>query len=98
MENEKIDVYREYSRIAREEGYDELASLFNGIANILFTHADSFDTAAFDLETGQLYCRTNEAIWICLGCGNVLTGECAPELCPICGVPGSFYQLVTYYE
>jgi rubrerythrin len=98
MENAEIALYREYSQTAREEGYSDIASLFNGIANILLNHSLAFDNVAADLENGQLYCKQNESLWVCLGCGNILSGECAPDVCPICAVPGSFYQILMLSE
>ncbi len=91
------ELYREYSRVALEEGYNELSQLFNGIANIKLNHTVVFQTTATELETNTMFCREEEGLWLCLGCGNILSGLCAPEICPICGKPQGYYQFIRYY-
>lgn len=91
------NIYREYSRIATEEGFDALASLFNGIANIKLNHNLLFQQLAEDLQNNELFCKEEETLWICLGCGNILSGLCAPEICPICEYPQGYYQLYVPY-
>lgn len=88
--------YREYSRIAIEEGYDQLASLFNGIANIKLNHNVDFSTLVSDIKANQLLCKSEEVLWICIGCGNILSGVCAPEICPVCGYPQGYYEMLSY--
>ncbi|ROR23461.1 rubrerythrin [Mobilisporobacter senegalensis] len=90
------NIYREFSRIAVEEGFNDLASLFNGIANIKLNHNITFQTLADDMENNQLFCKERESLWICLGCGNILSGDCAPEICPICEYPQGYYQFYRY--
>jgi len=85
--------YREYSQIAIEEGYQDIASLFNGIGNIKLNHNLAFQNTAMDIERSELFCKPTENLWICLGCGNIISGLCAPEICPICGYPQGYYQL-----
>ena len=93
---EESSEYREYSRIAMEEGYDRLASLFNGIANIKLNHNTDFNILIRDIRNNQLLCKPSEVLWICLGCGNILSGLCAPEICPVCGYPQGYYELLSY--
>lgn len=90
------NLFREYTQIAIEEGYNEYASLFSGIANIMLNHLSSFETFFNDIVNDQLFCKNQEGLWICLGCGNILSGLCAPERCPICGYPQSYYRLLQY--
>jgi rubrerythrin len=87
------DLYSQFSRVATEEGYTDLASLFNGIANIKLNHYSTLQTLVENVETNQLFCKPKESLWICLGCGNILSGECAPQICPICGYPQGYYQI-----
>ena len=51
-----------------------------------------------DIINDQLYCKPEESLWICLGCGNILSGLCAPEICPVCGVDGGFYDHLSTYN
>jgi rubrerythrin len=87
------DMYREYSRIAIEEGFNDIAALFNGIGNIKLNHNLTFQLTANDLRNDELFCKEEQTLWICLGCGNILSGVCAPAICPICGYPQGYYEL-----
>lgn len=93
MEN---NLYREYARVAFEEGYNEYASLFSGIANIMLSHHNSLETFIKDIERNELFCKPQEGLWECLGCGNIMSGLCAPNICPICGYPQSYYHLLQF--
>lgn len=93
FENETNNLYRDYANTAKEEGYTDLASLFNGVANIELNHNLNFRSAYDNVVTGQEFCKPQSALWICLQCGNILGGECAPEICPICGFPQGYYAL-----
>ncbi len=86
-------LYRDYARIAREEGYNDIESLFNGIANIDLNHGLQLETQYNDVIRDQVFCKDQETLWICMQCGNILNGLCAPVVCPVCGFPQSFYRL-----
>ncbi len=92
-ENVGDNLFREYARIAREEGYDYIASLFNGIANIELNHDLRFRRLHDELIRGELYCQPVESLWICMQCGNIMSGLCAPEICPVCTFPQGYYRL-----
>ncbi len=87
------NIYREYAEIAREEGYNSIGALFDGVANIELNSEVIFQTFADDIVTNQVFCKDREVLWICLKCGNILGGLCAPEICPICGYPQGYYQV-----
>ncbi len=97
-EDRELNLYLEYSEQALEEGYDEFASLFNGISNILRNHLFAYEAAIDDIISNQLFCKPEETLWICIGCGNIISGLCAPEVCPVCLTPQGFYQQLTTYE
>jgi rubrerythrin len=86
-------MYRDFSRTATEEGYGDIASLFNGIANIKLNHNLIFQTYLNEMQSNTLFCKNEAKLWICLGCGNILSGTCAPAICPICGYPQGYYEL-----
>lgn len=93
-ESEALSKLRDYSIIASEEGFEAIASNLNGIANIMLGHISAYDRAISDIVNGELYCQPTETFWVCLGCGNVIVDECAPEICPVCFVSGGYYQKI----
>lgn len=84
--------YREYSSIAREEGYDDIAALFNGVANIELNHDLQFRSLYNQVLRDEVFCKPDITLWICLQCGNIMSGICAPEICPVCGFPQGYYK------
>ena len=78
--NEANTIYPEYARIATEEGYNEIASLFNGIANISLSHELRLTSIANDIESDSVFCKEGNSLWICTVCGNIMGGRCAPEI------------------
>ncbi len=87
------DIYRTSARIANQEGYHDIASLFNGIGNIKLNHSSMLQVQMMNIQDNQQFCKPNPALWVCMGCGNILNGECAPDICPICGYPQGYYRL-----
>ncbi len=76
--------YKEFSNIAKEEGFSDIAVLFNNIANVEKTHGNRFGKIADLIEQNKLYVSDVETQWVCLNCGHILTGKKAPEKCPVC--------------
>jgi len=93
--SETNNLCRNYAATAREEGYDDIAALFSGIANIELNHNLVFRSQYDDIIRDQVFCKPAESLWICLQCGNILAGLCAPARCPICGFPQGYYQIYT---
>jgi len=87
------DTYREYARVAREEGYNDIAALFNGVANIELNHSLNFRTNYENVVRGEVFCKPVETLWICMQCGNIMSGICAPTICPVCLFPQGYYRL-----
>lgn len=88
-------LYRDYAATAREEGFNDLASLFNGIANIELNHNLRFRSEYDDIIREEVFCKPKETLWICMQCGNIMSGSCAPEICPVCGFPQGYYKVYT---
>ena len=86
-------LYRQYADIAREEGFNMIAALFDGIANIEINMEVTFRYFAELIQQNQVFCKRQETLWICTNCGNIMGGLCAPEICPICGYPQGYYQV-----
>ncbi|RDU21954.1 rubrerythrin family protein [Anaerosacchariphilus polymeriproducens] len=87
------DMYQQFAETARREGFLEIAALFSGVANIDYFHAATFSTIYENIMNEQYFCKPVNVLWICLQCGNILSGECAPLICPVCGFPQGYYKL-----
>jgi rubrerythrin len=93
LELAAANLFRDYAQIAREEGYSDIAALFNGVANIELNHELRFRTLYDNVVRGQVFCKPEAKLWICMACGNILSGTCAPEICPVCQFPQGYYRL-----
>ena len=76
--------YRNFGKIAREEGFEEIAKTFEMIAGIEKTHADRFERFAALMERDQLFSSPQEETWMCLNCGQIVHSTTAPAQCPVC--------------
>lgn len=86
-------MYKEFAKAAREEGYEDIASLFDGVGLIEKHHDYRFKRLAENIQNQRVFCKEKETIWICLNCGNVYWGDCAPAICPICAYPQGYYKI-----
>lgn len=93
VENINPNLYSEYALIAREEGYEDIASLFSGVGIIDGNEDVTFDTLIKEIESDQVFCKEVETLWICLSCGNIMYGSCAPDICPVCSFPQGYYKV-----
>lgn len=89
-----VELYRQYAQVAKEEGYNDIAALFSGIANIDLNHDLRFNTKYNNLVRGEEFCKPEETLWICMQCGNIMSGVCAPVICPVCGFPQGYYRVL----
>lgn len=91
-ENEEWeDVYRNFGLIAKEEGFANIARIFEEIANVERVHAERFGRIADELENGTLFRKKEEIVWICTNCGHIHVGKEAPEICSVCRHPKGFF-------
>lgn len=86
--------YSNFSKIAKEEGFEKIANTFDTIANIEKTHGDRFRNFADLLEDGKLFKLDKEKEWICLNCGHIHKGKAAPNLCPVCSHNQGYFNLI----
>jgi rubrerythrin len=83
--------YASFSKIAKDEGFDTISTLFDNIAGIEKTHSERFKQFADLIEDGKLYFSDIETKWVCLKCGFVYDGKQPPENCPVCKNPKGYY-------
>ena len=90
---EWTDMYATFAKEAREEGFDEIANKFELVAAVEREHEERYRKLLANVE-GKLVCsREGDAIWQCLNCGHIMVGKDAPEICPVCDHPQSYFQL-----
>jgi rubrerythrin len=95
---EAKDSYPKFAQTARDEGFADIAYIFDSIAAIEQTHADRFDCFAKLLEKSQLFTAEEEVEWICLNCGHIHKGVTAPKSCPVCKHAQSYFVPFNYYH
>lgn len=90
---EWTDLYPEFARIAEEEGYKEVASAFKLIAKVEKAHEDRYRTLFDNLESGKVFKRGEKVIWKCRNCGFLHEAAAAPQTCPACLHPQSYFEI-----
>ena len=90
---EWTDMYATFAREAKEEGFEELAILFEMVGKIEKHHEERYRKLLANIEKGEVFKRVGENMWECANCGHVHIGETAPQLCPVCKHPQSFLFL-----
>ena len=90
---EWTDMYAEFAKVAREEGFDDIAALFEGVAQIEKEHEERYRKLLANIEGGLVFSREGDMIWECSNCGHIHIGKEAPEVCPICAHPRDHFQL-----
>lgn len=88
------DVYKNFSEVAKEEGFQAISTAFSNIATIEKNHADRFSKYATDLGNGTLFNKQTEIQWICTNCGFIYEGKDAPTNCPVCSHPKGYFMEV----
>jgi rubrerythrin len=90
---EWTDMYAGFAKTAREEGFTEIANLFEMVAEIEKEHEERYKKLLANIEGGIVFSRDGDTIWQCTNCGHICVGKKAPELCPVCAHPQSYFQL-----
>ena len=87
-------MYPEFERIAREENFSEIADLFKEVAEVEEEHEKRYLALLKNLKEGKVFKKEKAVRWKCRNCGYVHEGTEAPEKCPACGFPQSYYELM----
>ena len=91
---EWTDMYDRMAKEAEEEGFTELAAQFRGVAAIEKSHEDRYRALLKNVETSQVFEKSEVQIWECRNCGHIVVGvKKAPEVCPVCNHPQSFFEV-----
>ena len=90
---EWTEMYKEFAETAREEGFDEIARLFEGVGAIEKEHEERYNKLLNNIEEDKVFKKDEEVIWICRNCGHVYRGKNALKVCPICNHPESYMEI-----
>ena len=90
---EWTDMYAGFAKTAREEGFNEIADLFDGVAAIEKEHEERYKKLLENVKGGLVFSRDGEMIWQCTNCGHIVVGKQAPETCPVCAHPQAYFQI-----
>ena len=90
---EWTDMYEEFAQVAEKEGFPELAAKFRGVAAIEKHHEERYRALLNNVETKQVFEKSTVKIWECRNCGHIVVGTSAPEVCPVCAHPQSYFEV-----
>ena len=86
-------MYKNFAEEAKQEGFEELATLFTLVGGIEKEHEERFKTLAENLDKGIVFARSGEVVWLCRNCGYLHVGKEAPKICAVCKHPQSFFEI-----
>ena len=90
---EWTDMYANFAKEAEEEGFTEIAAKFRMVAAIEKTHEERYRKLLSNVEMQQVFEKAGEAIWECRNCGHLVMGKKAPQVCPVCAHPQSYFEI-----
>ena len=90
---EWTDMYERMAKDAEEEGFVELAAKFRGVAAIEKAHEERYRALLKNVETAQVFEKSSVKVWECRNCGHLVVGTKAPEVCPVCNHPQSYFEV-----
>ncbi len=90
---EWTDMYAEFARVAEEEGFRQIAFLFEKVGAIEKTHEERYKKLLANIEGGLVFSKDEDMMWECSNCGHIVIGKKAPEICPVCKHPKSYFMV-----
>ena len=90
---EYTDMYARMAKEAKEEGFDKIAFLFEAVGKIEKEHEARYLKLLKNIEDGIVFSSDDERIWKCRNCGHIVIGKYAPEVCPVCNHPKSYFEI-----
>jgi len=90
---EWTDMYKEFAAVAREEGFEEIAKMMEGVGAIEKHHEERYNKLLANIEGKVVFAKDGVVVWECLNCGHLHVGTTAPEVCPVCDHPQAYFAL-----
>ncbi len=86
-------MYAEFARVAKEEGFNHIAYLFEEVGKIEKEHEERYLKLLENVENGLVFSRDGDTIWKCSNCGHIVIGKNAPEVCPVCAHSQAYFEI-----
>ncbi len=94
LENyERTVMYSDFAKVAREEGFNDIADLFDKVAEVEKDHETVYKTLHEKVQNGCVFCCEEEVVWECGNCGHTVKGKTPPEKCPLCSHPKAYFAI-----
>lgn len=90
---EWTEMYADFAKEAREEGFEDIAVLFEGVAEIEKEHEERYKKLLANIEGDLVFSRDGDVVWQCANCGHICVGKKAPDVCPVCAHPQAHFQI-----
>lgn len=90
---EWTDMYARMAKEAHEEGFEEIAARFEGVLAVEKTHEERYRKLLKNVNDKKVFSKDGDVIWQCSNCGHIVVGKYAPEICPVCSHPQSYFQV-----
>ena len=90
---EWTDMYETFAKEAEEEGFADLAAQFRGVAAIEKHHEERYRALLRNVEAQEVFKKSSVKVWECRNCGHIVVGTAAPEVCPVCSHPQSYFEI-----
>ena len=90
---EHTEMYKEFSEVAKEEGFDEIARLFKAVGAIEKEHETRYRRLIDNIKEDRVFNKEESVVWVCRNCGHVHVGKTAPKVCPTCNHPQSYFEM-----
>ncbi|NLP26080.1 MAG: rubrerythrin family protein [Clostridiales bacterium] len=91
---EWTEMYAEFAKVAKEEGFTKIAFLFESVAKIEKEHEERYRKLLSNVEEDKVFSRDEETVWQCANCGHIHVGKDAPDMCPVCDHPKAYFQIL----
>lgn len=90
---EWTEMYAQFAKEAKEEGFDKIAYLFEAVGQIEKEHEERYRKLLANVKEGLVFSKDGDTIWQCANCGHIHVGKIAPEICPVCAHPQAYFQV-----
>jgi rubrerythrin len=86
-------MYDEFAKVAKEEGFNNIAGLFKKVGEIEKEHEERYLKLLKNIEDGSVFSRNGDTVWKCRNCGHIHSGKQAPEMCPVCSHAKAYFEI-----